>query len=171
MLIGALLGLLMSGMLWINNADADDAPEKMTIHLPGELKMNFRAVYLGIDGNAFFASRRVTLGSREEASQCYKNQLTDTLISGCFVGKRNGKKDWLYYLGETEVRQDQWDAVMGWFTQNKKTNGKNPGFPKTGLTVGEIYTFIDGMNAWMLSKEHSRLPKYKNAVAFLPPAH
>ena len=166
MLIGALLGLLMSCMLWINSADADNAPEKMTIHLPGKVKMKFRAVYLGIDGNALFASRRVKLGSREEMGQSYKNQLTDTLVSGCFVGKRNGKKDWLYYLGETEVRQDQWDAVMGWVTLNKKTTGKNSGFPKTGLTMGEIYTFIDGINAWMLSKEQSHLPKYKNAVAF-----
>ena len=61
-------------------AGTQDAPARVTIHLPDNIEMHFRAVYLGIDGESLFASRRIKLGSREPQEQNYKEQLTDNLI-------------------------------------------------------------------------------------------
>ena len=144
------------------------APEHITIRLPGKIEMSFRAVYLGIDGDALFASRRIKLGSREEQDN-YKEQLTDTLISGSFVGSHKGKNDWLYYLGATEVQKRQWNAVMRW---SDKQNGvkqrpeNDSRLPQTAVTLAEIYTFVEALNTWILTHEQDRLPKYRRALAF-----
>jgi hypothetical protein len=151
-----------------NLAAAEKASEHISIRLPGEVEMNFRAVYLGIDGDALFASRRIKIGSREQQDN-YKEQLTDTLISGSFVGSHKGKSDWLYYLGSTEVQKRQWNAVMRW---SDKQNGvkqrpeNDSRLPQTAVTLAEIYTFIEILNTWMLTHEQNRLPKYRRALAF-----
>ncbi len=159
--------LLWTVLFLISTVNAQDAPEKVTLQLPGGVEMNFRAVYLGVDGNALFASKRIKLGSREQEGANYKEQLTDTLISGGFVGSRGGKKEWLYYLGETEVRQDQWDAVMSPSASGNagQSSGKKR-LPKTAVSIAEIYSFIEALNTWMLSHQQKNLPRYRNAVAF-----
>lgn len=172
-IISAGNGILLYAVLFclsvISPAFAQDAPKRVTIRLPDNIEMSFCAVYLGIQGENLFDSRRIKLGSREPGKQNYKEQLTDTLISGSFVGSRNNKKDWLYYLGETEVRKDQWNAVMRWHDKEngvEQKSGDDSKFPQTGVTVAEIYTFIEALNTWMLNHENNRLPKYRNAAAF-----
>ncbi|MCI5150822.1 MAG: hypothetical protein D3916_15815, partial [Candidatus Electrothrix sp. MAN1_4] len=118
----------------------------------------------------FFASKKITLGSRE-GSHSYKERQVDTMLSGSFIGKRNGKSDWLYYLSETEISRGQWNSIMRWM---KRQHGRslsaqdsdNPLLPQTGATVAETYRFIEGLNTWMLQEQSSRLPKLYNAKAF-----
>ncbi len=151
-----------------NFAAAEKSPEHISIRLPGEVEMNFRAVYMGIDGKALFDSRRIKLGSREQQNN-YKEQLTDTLISGGFVGSHKGKSDWLYYLGETEVQKRHWNAVMRWSDKEKGVNQRSKNdsrLPQTAVTLAEVYTFIEALNTWMLTHERNRLPKYRKALAF-----
>ncbi len=130
--------------------------------------MQFRAVYLGIDGERLFDSRRITLGSRD-MNPSYKERPTETRLSGGFVGRRNGKHDWLYYLGETEVQKRQWNAVMRWqdkakgMTQRPKDDSR---LPQTEVTIAEIYAFIEALNTWMLTGQRDRLPRYRGALAF-----
>lgn len=152
-----------------NLVAAEKAPEHISVRLPNKVEMNFRAVYLGIDGEALFASRRIKLGSREQQQDNYKEHLTDTLISGSFVGSRKGKSDWLYYLGETEVQKRHWNAVMRWSDKKNgvKQRPKNDSrLPQTAVTLAEIYAFIEVLNTWMLTHEQDQLPKYKRALAF-----
>ena len=165
LLRAALLLLLCS-----NPLAAQNAPDTVTIKLPDGPEMRFKAVHLGISGKNFFASKKITLGSRE-GSQSYKERQVDTMLSGSFIGKRDGKSDWLYYLGETEVSQGQWNSIMRWMNRQKGRSlsaegSDNPLLPQTGATVAEIYRFIEGVNTWMLQEQSSRLPKLYNAKAF-----
>nr|MDU9046047.1 SUMF1/EgtB/PvdO family nonheme iron enzyme [Candidatus Electrothrix aestuarii] len=167
LLVAALLLLLCS-----NPLAAQNAPDTVTIKLPYDgPEMRFKAVHLGISEKNFFASKKITLGSRE-GSQSYKERLVDTMLSGSFIGKRkNGKSDWLYYLGETEVSRGQWNSIMRWMNRQKGKSlsaqgSDNPLLPQTGATVAEIYRFIEGLNTWMLQEQSSRLPKLYNAKAF-----
>lgn len=130
--------------------------------------MAFRAVYLGIDGSRMFDSRRIQLGSREE-NPSYKQRLVETLLSGGFAGTRNGKPDWLYYLEETEVTQGQWSAVMRWLDQQNQLPQRPPvtsKLPQTGVTVAEVYQFIEALNTWMLTQASAYLPTFRGALAF-----
>ena len=164
----ALIGLFPL-LVFATPVCGQDAPGVVTISLPGSEKMTFRAVYLGIDGEKMFTTRRIKLGSREPEAQSYKNRLTDVLIAGSFVGVREGKPDWLYYLGETEVQRGQWHAVMEWAAKGaaaSKETVSEPRLPKTDVTPAEIYTFIDALNRWMRSEQKNRLPTYRRALAF-----
>lgn len=144
------------------------APDTFELLLPGNIPLTFQAVYLGLDGEKVFDSKRIKLGSRQENAG-YKAQLTDTLLAGSFTGDRKGKTDWLYYLGRTEIEQRQWSAVMRWWDEK---NGKQPEpinsskLPQTGKTLSEIYTFLEALNTWMVTHEANKLPSYKNAKAF-----
>ncbi len=166
--MACLLGMLSFCFPGICPILAQDMPERLTIKLPDGVELHFRAVYLEIDGDRLFASRRITLGSREP-NPSYKERLTETLISGDFVGNRNGKRDWLYYFGETEIQRCQWNAVMRWvekekgITQRAEDDSK---LPQTEVTVAEIYAFIEGLNNWMLTQQRNSLPAFRGASAF-----
>jgi len=161
---GALLACLPAAGL----AAPSNMPDRLSIKLPDGSEMHFRAVYLGIDGHRLFASRRITLGSREP-NPSYKERLTETLISGGFVGNRQGKQDWLYYLGETEVQRCQWNAVLRWADQQKGLPPRpldDSKLPQTDLTVAEVYQFVEALNQWMLSQDKKNLPTFRGAMAF-----
>lgn len=163
-----LFGILSLGFLGVCLTAAEEVPDRLTIKLPDGVELHFRAVYLGIDGDSLFASRRITIGSREPTPS-YKERLTETLISGGFVGNRNGKQDWLYYLGETEIQRCQWNAVMRWVEKEKGINQRSRDdskLPQTEVTVAETYAFIEGLNNWMLANDKNNLPALRGALAF-----
>ena len=64
-----LLGAIAVCLLGVCTAVGQNLPERVSIKLPDGGELNFRAIYLGIDGEEIFASRRVTLGSREPNPQ------------------------------------------------------------------------------------------------------
>lgn len=146
-----------------------EAPDKFELLLPGNIPLSFQAVYLGIDGEQVFGSKRIKLGSRQE-DPGYDAQLVDTLLAGSFTGKRNGRSDWFYYLGKIEVERRQWNVVMRWWD---KENGRktsisedNSKLPQTGNSLSEIYTFIEALNTWMIRQYKDRLPTYRKSRAF-----
>lgn len=170
LLAAALLLLLL---LCSNPLAAQNAPETVTIKLPYDgPDMRFKAVHLGIDGKNFFASRKVKLGSREGNSS-YKEWSKPVSLAGAFIGQRNGTSDWLYYLGETEVSQGQWNSVIRWMDEQegktstaKKLTTERATLPQTEITVAEIYRFIEGLNTWMLQNQKNNLPKLGQSYAF-----
>ncbi|MEC6814299.1 SUMF1/EgtB/PvdO family nonheme iron enzyme [Photobacterium toruni] len=138
--------------------------------LPDDASIKFQPVFLGLDGNKVFASKIVKLGSRSGDSN-YKERLSTTKLGGSFVGENDkGEKDWLYYLGKTEVSQHQWNVVMRWW---QRENGltveseNNSQLPQTGKTPAEILTFIQALNVWMLKNDRDALPKNGNAIAYI----
>lgn len=142
----------------------------ITFKLPDDASIKFQPVFLGLDGNKVFASKMVKLGSRAGDSN-YKERLSTTKLGGSFVGENDkGEKDWLYYLGKTEVSQHQWNVVMRWW---QRENGltveseNNSQLPQTGKTPAEILTFIQALNVWMLKNDRDALPKNGNAIAYI----
>lgn len=167
-ILEALIGVVLLFMSTVP-AFGQNAPDVVTIALPDGNQMTFCAVYLGIDGEKLFATKRVKIGSREPRQESYKTRLTDTLIAGSFVGVRNGRPDWLYYLGQTEVQRGQWHAVMAWAQKGSisgSDNIANPRNPKTDVTIAEVYTFTECLNRWMRSHQTDQLPTYRRALAF-----
>ncbi|MCI5159413.1 MAG: hypothetical protein D3906_13465, partial [Candidatus Electrothrix sp. AUS1_2] len=150
----SLLGAALLLLLCSNPLAAQDAPETVTIKLPYDgPEMRFKAVYLGIDGSNLFASRLLRLGPRDSQNSNYKEWAEPVSLAGAFIGKRNGKTDWLYYLGETEVSRGQWNSIMRWLDKQEgkrllTENSGDPQLPQTGATVAEIYRFIEGLNTW-----------------------
>lgn len=144
------------------------APDTFELLLPGNIPLSFKAIYLGIDGEKIFASKRIKLGPLNQDGS-YKGQRIDTLLAGSFTGNRNGRTDWLYYLSKTEIEQCQWNAVMRWW-EEKNGSPVEPintsKLPQTGKTLSEIYTFIEALNTWMMKSAKDTLPSYKNAKAF-----
>lgn len=149
---------------------AQEAPDTVTITLPDQSQMRFHAVYLGLPGtpDCRFAPREIKLGSHEKTEN-YKEQLETATISGGFAGKRNGKQDCLYYLGETEVQQSQWDSIMQWADERENepsSRTDNPNYPKTEITYAEVFKFIEALNSWMLQGRGGQLPTFENAKAY-----
>ncbi len=152
-----------------HNSVFAEAPDKFEVLLPGNIPLAFQAVYLGIDGEKVFGSKRIKLGSRQE-DPGYDAQLVDTLLAGSFTGKRNGRLDWFYYLGKTEVERRQWSAVMRWWDKESGRKSITPEdsskLPQTGNSLSEIYTFIEALNTWMIKQDKERLPTYRKSRAF-----
>ncbi|WP_279146976.1 formylglycine-generating enzyme family protein [Photobacterium carnosum] len=143
----------------------------ITFKLPDNASIKFQPIFLGLDGNKVFASKRVKLGSREGGDSNYKERLSTTNLGGSFVSKNdNGDQDWLYYLGQTEVSQQQWNAVMRWWQRENKLTVEPENksqLPQTGKTPAEIFTFIQALNLWMLKNDRDALPKNGNAIAYV----
>jgi hypothetical protein len=139
--------------------------------LPDNSSIKFQPIYLGLDGNDIFSSKRVKLGSREGNDVNYKERLSTTNLGGSFVGvNKIGEKEWLYYLGQTEVSQQQWNAVMRWWQRENKLTIEPVNtaiLPQTAKTPAEIFTFIEALNVWMLKNAKESLPKNGNAIAYV----
>ncbi|MCI5117644.1 MAG: hypothetical protein D3913_06715 [Candidatus Electrothrix sp. LOE1_4_5] len=172
-----LLRAILFLLLCSNPLAAQNAPETVTIKLPyNGPDMRFKAVYLGIKDKSFpshFASRKFMLGSRDPSKQTYKQQQVMLELAGSFIGRRNGKPDWLYYLGETEVSQGQWNSIMRWMDEQegknsaaKELDDSQAQLPKNKITVAQVYRFIEALNTWMLQQQKDKLPKNGQSYAF-----
>ncbi|MGL6316951.1 SUMF1/EgtB/PvdO family nonheme iron enzyme [Vibrio sp. WXL103] len=146
------------------------AAEVVEIKLPGDTQIKFQPVFLGLDGNKVFSSKRVKLGSREGGDLSYKERLSTTNLGGSFVAaNKRGEKEWLYYLGQTEISVKQWNSVMRWWQQENGLQvdpSDDSLLPQTGKTPSEIFTFIEALNVWMLKNDRNSLPKHGNAIAY-----
>lgn len=146
------------------------ANETIEFKLPDDISLKFQPIYLGLDGNKVFSSKRVKLGSRDGNDVSYKERLSTTNLGGSFIGvSDNGKKEWLYYLGQTEVSEQQWNAVMRWWQHENQLRVDpiiNSKLPQTGKTAAEIFAFIEALNVLMLKTDRESLPKNSNAIAY-----
>lgn len=168
--------LILTGLLVLigSTALADGKCEqRVSIPLPeGGGTLDFCAVFLGLDGDKLFDARKIRLGSRDTPKR-----LQEVLLSGAFVKERTDstqrtRKDWLYYIGETEVQKRHWDAIMRWereliAPELPPLPIETSEYPQTDITVTHIYRFIEYLNTWMLKKHNERLPRYGQSIAFV----
>ncbi|ANU38492.1 SUMF1/EgtB/PvdO family nonheme iron enzyme [Vibrio scophthalmi] len=159
--------IIYIGLFFISYSHASD---EVKLTLPDNVILKFQPIYLGLDGEQVFTSKRVKLGSRQSDDVSYKERLSTTNLGGSFIGYNNkGKKDWLYYLGETEVSRQQWNTVMRWWQKEKGLeldDIDNSLLPQTQKTPAEIFTFIEALNIWALKNAKKDLPKNGNALAY-----
>lgn len=147
------------------------AQSDITLSLPEGQHIVFKPIFLGLDANAIFASKKIKVGSHESNNDLpYKLQLTDILLSGSFVAESKIGKDWCYYIQETELQETQWNAVMRWWDKKQGVpprEATTSTLPKTKVTLAEIYTFIEALNAWLLAEQSQALPHYGKAKGFV----
>jgi formylglycine-generating enzyme required for sulfatase activity len=159
------------------NLRGDDlAPERVEIPLPGGAEpMVFKAVFLGIgvdEQTKVFAGKDIRVGST--TTSYYASRPVETVIAGSFIGEHGGEKDWLYYVAETELRRDQWRALMveddfgDWRKGSRSDAVKVPpdAKPQTRVTPAEIAQFIEALNGWMLKEHKDKLPQRGQWPAF-----
>lgn len=146
----------------------------ITISLPDDTSMRFFPVWLGIDRAERAVTDKRTLDSHTASvSLRDKEKTLAALPAGTFIGKRDGKSERLYYLGETEVQRDQWNSLMGWMDkqEGKKSSiaegdRKNPKLPRTGVAMDEIYRFIEALNIWAGQDLQRNFSKYSQSFIF-----
>lgn len=151
-----------------NEAAGGKCDKELAFDLPYGEKLAFCAVWLNLDGTKVFDSRLVKLGQLDGGGG-YDQQPYTTRLSGAFTDKRNGKDDWFYYLGETEVSRAQYNAVMRWEAERKKLPPPpedKSRLPQTGLSVAGVFAFTEALNAYLHSTQKAKLPKWRGAVGF-----
>ncbi|MCA0936362.1 SUMF1/EgtB/PvdO family nonheme iron enzyme [Vibrio alginolyticus] len=167
-LIYMFVGASFSTNLYASDTSESDELVK-EFPLPDNVSIKFRPVFLGLDGNQIFSAKRVKLGSREGVNS-YEEHLSITSLGGSFTALNEGRNEWLYYLGETEVSVRQWNAVMRWWQKENEVEVEpvdNSLLPQTGKTPAEILTFIEALNIYLTKNQISKLPKYGNAVGYV----
>lgn len=139
---------------------AQNAPEVLEVRLPGGETMKFVAIYIGEPATSIFASAQIDVGGiKENETSTLRESVTRCNLAGSFFGPRDGREQWLYYLGETEVSENQWSSVMSEAGNGKKT-------PKTDITVAEVHVFLDKMNQWVWTNAAETLPTYHGERGF-----
>ncbi|MEI7774279.1 MAG: SUMF1/EgtB/PvdO family nonheme iron enzyme [Verrucomicrobiota bacterium] len=134
-------------------------PDDLVLPMPGGLKMVFRPVQLGVGANPF-ALREFTLGSR--AGDGFREEPVKVLLGGSFLKERNGKPDWLYYIGKYEVTEAQFSAVLLPQTQPVIST-----LPKTNVTALEVERFMEGYSMWLFGNARAEIPSLDGVPGFV----
>ena len=125
-------------------------PESISLLLGG-VRMDF--VWVPVEGSDGF--KQVEIGDFDGVRMKEKKRLES--IYAPFA--RNGQRG--YYLGKTEVSQQQWAAVMG--------EGDRAKLPLTGKTYSEVQIFLEKINAMVRqSGEVPSTPDGAQGVVKLP---
>jgi hypothetical protein len=130
--------------------------DDLALPMPGGLTMVFRPVYLGV-GDGSFAWREFLIGGR--AGEGFREIPTKVQLGGSFIGEKNGRRDWLYYIGKCEVTERQFAAVVAnapGTTPADSTIGSAR--PKTNITWMEVEDFLQRYNIWLYANARAALP-------------
>jgi formylglycine-generating enzyme required for sulfatase activity len=141
-------------------------PDDLILPMPNGLTMVFRPVYLGI-GGAPLAVREFTVGG--PAGEDFRETPTKVQLGGSFIGEKEGKREWLYYLGKYEVTESQFAAVMS--TDSSAGGAANSplkgSLPKTRVTWLEVEEFLQRYNLWLFANARAALPRLDNVPGFV----
>ncbi len=140
-----LLGLL-SGVGWLWATEWKNPPAELRLPVPGGGQLVFLPVYLGVGdpllGIVEFTSG--TPGTNPEETP------TISTVGGSFLGEKAEQRDWFYYLGQTEVTQETFNAVLREAgLPEKKFRLEQPDLPATGVSWFEVQDFLRAYNAWL----------------------
>lgn len=136
-------------------------PDDLVLPLPSGGVMVFRPVFLNV-GDGAFALREFTIGSR--ANESFRETTTRVQLGGSFIAERNGKRDWLYYIGKYEVTVDQFAAVLG---QARLTPAAGGDLPKTDVTWLDALDFNAKYNSWLYDHARAALPTHDGRPGFI----
>ena len=84
-------------------------------------------------------------------------------------GEKDGKPDWLYYLGKYEVTENQFDVVVsvGGDDLVSGSSSLKASFPKTSVTYLEVEEFLQRYNLWLYAHARAALPQLENTPGFV----
>jgi formylglycine-generating enzyme required for sulfatase activity len=141
-------------------------PDDLVLPMPNGLKMAFRPIFLGI-GDAPLAVREIMMGGR--AGEGFRETPTKVELGGSFIVEKEGKRDWLYYLGKYEVTEDQFAAVVSTGADVQAAGSPPPrgSLPKTSVTWLEVEEFLQRYNLWLFANARAELPKLDNVPGFV----
>lgn len=130
--------------------------DDLTLPMPNGLEMVFRPIYLGI-GASPFAIREFTMGS--PAGEDFRETPIKVQLGGSFIGEKDGKSDWLYYLGKYEVTEDQFNAVVSSGVGVPAAVGSlaSGSLPKTNMTWLEVEEFLQRYNLWLFANARVKM--------------
>src|SRR5215470_2772912 len=154
------------GLVTLTRATPDNpqpAEGDLTLPMPHEASMVFRAVFIGEEKNPFVL-RQFNMGDPTgDPTNDFREHLTKVGIGGAFLGQRNGQPDWLYYLGKYEVTAAQYATIM----ESASPAQSNSRYPIQNISWFEVQEFIHKYNLWLFSHARERLPRCGEAVGFL----
>ena len=130
----------------------------LILPMPGGASMVFRPVFLDV-GDSPFAAREFKIGDRTEGG--FKEYPTTVVLGGSFRGVRNGRSDWLFYMGKYEVMKSQFNRVMD--AENVPDNA----LPAVNISWFEVQQFMNKYNTWLFKNARDSLPRNSQASGFL----
>lgn len=152
---------LLPPSLLVASDNPKPLPDDLVLSMPGGRSMTFRPVFLGV-GEEPFATREFFMGSR--TGDEFRQPPTRVRLGGAFLRDREGRQDWLYYMGKYEVTRAQFAAVMG----SAPGSGQPDEAPVTGLAPLQIEEFIYKYNLWLRQNQSKNLLERGRAWVRLP---
>jgi hypothetical protein len=153
-------------LMWAGSATGADpynpqpAEGDLILPMPNGVSMVFRPVFIG-EGDSPFALKKFLVGDPEDTG--FKEHPTNVVLGGAFKAERQGKPDWLYYLGKYEVMEDQYYAIM----DPSKVSKKEGQLPISTISWFEAQEFIHKYNVWLFANAKDKLPKNDEEVGFV----
>jgi hypothetical protein len=129
--------------------------------MPNGVSMVFRPVFIG-EGDSPFALKKFKVGDPDQNTS-FKEYPTNVVLGGAFKAERQGKPDWLYYLGKYEIMEDQYYAIM----DPSKVSKKEGQLPISNISWFEAQEFIHKYNVWLFANAKDKLPKNDEEVGFV----
>ena len=111
------------------------APQPLTLTLPQGQSMVLQPIVVG-QGDSPYTQKIFTIG---DASEEFRGSATRVSIGGSFFdesagqGSQNSQTEWYYYLGQSEVTEGQYYAVMG-VPKDKDATILQSRFPITNIS-------------------------------------
>ena len=129
------------------------------LQLPKGESLKFKAVFLDLPPG-LLSSREFVVGDRSQNNPT--EPLVPVRIGGAFIENApSGKKDWCFYMAETEVTENQWIALMGGTEPEKKD------LPKTHVSFFEIQDFLNKWNLWLYENATRGIPVSDGTLGYL----
>ena len=152
-------------LVWTGSATGTDPynPQPtdgdLILPMPNGVSMVFRPIFIG-EGDSPFALKKFLLGDPDTG---FKEHPATVVLGGAFKAERQGKPDWLYYLGKYEVMEDQYYAIM----DPSKVSKKEGQLPISNIAWFEAQEFIHKYNVWLFTNARDKLPKHDEEVGFV----
>lgn len=165
MRLALLCCIVVLHLVWAGSATGADpynpqpADGDLILPMPNGVSMVFRPVFIG-EGDSPFALKKFLLG---DPNTGFKEHPTNVVLGGAFKAERQGKPDWLYYLGKYEVMEDQYYAIIDPSKVSKQEGQR----PISNITWFEAQEFIHKYNLWLFANAKDKLPKNDEAIGFL----
>ena len=144
------------------------APQPLTLTLPQGQSMVLQPIVVG-QGDSPYTQKIFTIG---DASEEFRGSATRVSIGGSFFdesagqGSQNSQTEWYYYLGQSEVTEGQYYAVMG-VPKDKDATILQSRFPITNISYVDATLFINKLNTWLFANSINTLPKFNKTPGYL----
>ena len=147
--------------IWLPNTASQAAD--LEIPLPAGEKLALQRICIGSD-DSLFASKRFTMG---DPAGGYKESPTAVTVGGAFLDENNGRKDWCYYMGTTEITNGQYHAIMSDGSVPQASAPNDAAYPVQGISWFEALSFIDRLNRYLYANSPDKLPSYQEGKAYV----